>query len=116
MARQRKANDQAIRGMLRERLDELVDELTGEIRRMAFAEVAGFVGERAGLFGAGGKPKANGKANGKRKAKRILPCIKPACGKPSKGPRFRYLCDEHKGAGKKEIEGWRKANAAKAAA
>ena len=46
---------------------------------------------------------------------RILPCISTGCKKPSKGPRFRYCCDAHKGASLKQIALWR-AQAARAAA
>lgn len=43
----------------------------------------------------------------KPKRKRILPCIKPGCRNPSKGPRFHYLCAEHRNASKRDYEEWR---------
>jgi hypothetical protein len=39
--------------------------------------------------------------------RKIFPCIKPGCGKPSKGPRFHYLCADHLGASKDEVASWR---------
>lgn len=42
-----------------------------------------------------------------QKAAAIKPCIAPGCTSPSKGPRFHYLCDEHKGASPAEYAAWR---------
>ena len=54
------------------------------------------------------------KAAGKAAAKpsNILPCIAPGCGKASRGPRFHFLCEDHRNAPKKEWEQWKKARAA----
>jgi hypothetical protein len=45
-----------------------------------------------------------GAARRKRKAQpNIRPCKVPGCGRPSKGPRFGYLCEIHRELGKREI-------------
>ena len=55
-----------------------------------------------------------------RRAKRsnFKPCKVPGCGKPSKGPRFRFLCEDHRDLPKAKLElllkgGESKANGAK---
>ena len=78
--------------------------LTGAIRDAVKAELRGVRALR-GRAGAVGRPKK----------RNILPCIAEGCDKPSKGPRFRYLCDEHKGAGVRQVEEWRAAKKAAAA-
>lgn len=55
------------------------------------------------------KPGAKSAKPGVAKPKRILPCIAAGCKNLSKGPRFRYLCDEHKKASKKQSDAWRAA-------
>ena len=43
-----------------------------------------------------------------KKAKNIRPCIVPECGKPSRGPRFHFLCADHReDATKTEIKKWK---------
>jgi hypothetical protein len=37
----------------------------------------------------------NGSGNTRRGSKRDMSCRFPGCGNRSKGPRFRFLCDEH---------------------
>jgi hypothetical protein len=46
-----------------------------------------------------------------RKKAVIRTCIAPGCRKRSKGPRFRYLCEKHEKAPKKQVEKWRKRRA-----
>lgn len=41
--------------------------------------------------------------------KRILPCIAPGCRNMSKGPRFHYLCEDHRNAPKRDWTAWQKA-------
>lgn len=54
------------------------------------------------------KPKAKAKATkGGAIAGRV--CIAKGCRKTSKGPRFHYLCDEHKGSSDKRIKEWQAA-------
>lgn len=39
--------------------------------------------------------------------KKALPtCIAPHCRKPSKGPRFKYLCEAHRGAAPDLVKIW----------
>jgi hypothetical protein len=35
-------------------------------------------------------------------------CIKPGCENPSKGPRFRHLCAEHKNANIRHVRAWQR--------
>ncbi|MBI4511218.1 MAG: hypothetical protein HY698_16415 [Deltaproteobacteria bacterium] len=46
------------------------------------------------------------------KSRRNMDCMAPACTNVSKGPRFRYLCADHLGASKRDIEAWRTAKRA----
>ena len=50
------------------------------------------------------KPKKKRK---KRKSVKRL-CLKPGCDNPSKGPRFRFLCEDHKDAAMRNVNAWRK--------
>ena len=34
------------------------------------------------------------------------PCIVPGCDKPSKGPRFHFLCEDHRNADEQQIKTW----------
>jgi hypothetical protein len=89
----------------------LVDAVRQEVRRSVADEVREVLtGSRAAGLSAGRSRRAG---NGR---KRVLPCIKPGCNSPSKGPRFHYLCDEHKDAKRSEYEAWRKARKEKQAA
>ena len=89
----------------------LVDAVRQEVRRSVADEVRDVLtGNRAAGLSAGRSRRAGG--NGR---KRVMPCIAPGCGNPSKGPRFHYLCDKHKDAKKSEYEAWRKARKEKQA-
>jgi len=44
--------------------------------------------------------------------KKAKVCIAPGCRRHSKGPRFRFLCEKHLKATKKQVEKWRKQRAA----
>ncbi len=41
------------------------------------------------------------------KEKKKIPCIAPACRKPSRGPRFHYLCEAHSGTKAKQLAEWK---------
>ncbi len=43
--------------------------------------------------------------NGKHEPRKIT-CIAPGCRKPSKGPRYHYLCDSHRDAKAKQVSEW----------
>jgi len=73
-------------------------------------EVPAFIAAKGGSASKVGR---RGRPPGARK--RLLPCIAPGCGNPSKGPRFHYLCEKHMNAPKKDYEAWRlRAKAARA--
>lgn len=51
-----------------------------------------------------------------RRVRAIRPCRVPGCGKPSKGPRFDFFCDEHRelpAAEKAAIKAGKRANGGK---
>jgi hypothetical protein len=91
---------------------ELVAAVRQEVRRSVADEVRDILtGGRGGGLSAGRSRRSGG--NGR---KRVVQCIAPGCGNPSKGPRFHYLCDKHKDAKKADYEAWRKARKEKQAA
>ncbi len=55
---------------------------------------------------------AQGRAATTPKTKVTRPCPVPGCGKPGRGPRFRWLCDDHKGMSRSQ---WLALKAGKAA-
>jgi hypothetical protein len=87
-------------------MDGLVTALREELRQEFAAEVTGFLGQGRG------QARALNLNGTMRKRGKARPCIAPGCNNPSKGPRFRFLCDEHKGAPKSDYEAWRANGAA----
>lgn len=90
-------------------VDQMVLALSAEIRRSVADEIRQH-------FAKGGTAARGAAPALRRRRKRIRPCIAPGCTNPSKGPRFHYLCDKHRGAPKKDYEAWRKAKREKQAA
>lgn len=45
---------------------------------------------------------------------RPITCIAPGCRKPNKGPRFHYLCEEHRDSKPEKVLVWQKDYKAKA--
>lgn len=81
---------------------DLVAAINQHMRRNMAAEVRALLaesGRTAGKLGGRGRRSAG--------RKRIVPCIAPGCTNPSKGPRFHYLCEEHRKASRKDYEAWR---------
>src|SRR5262245_32723807 len=106
MAKRRSRSNPRIADIVRAHVDDLVSALSAEIRRNVADEVQAY------FAGAGGSaPLLRGRG---RRKKRIIACIAPGCKNMSKGPRFHYLCDEHRGAKKSDYEAWRKAKKDKA--
>jgi hypothetical protein len=79
--------------MVTAHVQELVELIANAMRRNLAEELSALI-----VTPAGG-----------RASRRLLPCMAPGCSNPSKGPRFHYLCDEHKGAKKSLIVAWRQA-------
>ena len=50
------------------------------------------------------------RVKGKRRP-RDLSCIATGCKNKSKGPRYKYLCDKHLDASKKQVTEWQQAKA-----
>jgi hypothetical protein len=93
-----------------------LDSSTKEVDawRLARREKAVSAGKRAG----GKTKKGHTNGVGRRGAGRsgIRPCIAPHCTNPSKGPRFRFVCESHRGASLRDIQSWRRAKSMQAAA
>jgi hypothetical protein len=79
--------------LVRSHVDSLVLELTGVIRRQIADDLVAH-------FGNGGTTVAA------RRVRQVTPCIAPGCKNASKGPRFHFLCEEHRSAPRKEWELW----------
>lgn len=100
MPRPKMEYDARLEDVVRRHVTRLIEALTEVVRK-------GVAAEARKLARAGG-------AGGRARPKRILPCIAPGCNNASKGPRFHYLCEEHRHASKKEYEAWRQATRARA--
>lgn len=96
------AHERQFADLIARHVDALVAVVTREVRHSVAAEVKNLLRSA---------PRGNGQAARRpRKVKRrVLPCIAPSCGNPSKGPRFHYLCDKHRDTPKKQYEAWRAA-------
>jgi hypothetical protein len=88
--------------LVAEHVQALVTAVTAAVRSSIAEEVAALIGA--------GSPAGIKLALG-GKLPRILPCRAPGCKKASKGPRFHFLCEDHRGASAKQIESWRQAAA-----
>lgn len=74
-----------------------IERVIGDLEQVIRTEI------RNEVIQALGGSKKNGKTT------RTMTCIAPNCKNQSKGPRFRYLCEQHMNAPKKDVETWRKA-------
>jgi len=92
-----------LRDLVARSVNDLVAAINHHFRGNMAAEVRAFIAESGGTVGRIGR---RGRPAGSIK-KRVLPCIAPGCGNPSKGPRFHYLCEKHLKAPKKDYEAWR---------
>ena len=106
--RRRNQSHPRIADIVRSHVDDLVAALSTEIRRSVADEVQAYFG------GGGGAAVSAPRVAGRRRKKRLVSCIAPGCKNLSKGPRFHYLCDNHRGAKKSEYEAWRKSRRDKA--
>ncbi|MBI4509743.1 MAG: hypothetical protein HY698_08895 [Deltaproteobacteria bacterium] len=83
-------------------VDQLVATISQVVRENIAIQVTEYLSSRA--LGSGRLAELR---EGRRN---VRGCIAPGCSNPSKGPRFRYLCQQHKNASKKEVEAWREAS------
>jgi len=84
-------------------VSDLVSAINQHMRRNMAAEVRAFIA-------ANGRTAVQVPGRGRRSGsgrKRVVACIAPGCTNPSKGPRFHYLCENHRDAPRKDYEGWR---------
>ena len=89
--------------MIDRHVSDLVTAINQHMHRNMAAEVRAFLA-------ANGRTAARVVGRTRRSSsgrKRILPCIAPGCTNPSKGPRFHYLCEDHRKASRKDYEAWR---------
>src|SRR5262245_51777718 len=108
----RRRTDGRLADLVSRYVNDLVAAVRQEVRRSVADEVSDILTGRRSAGGLSAGRTRRG-ANGR---KRIVQCIKPGCTNPSKGPRFHYLCEEHKDAKKSDYEAWRKARKEKQAA
>jgi hypothetical protein len=99
---------------LESRIASIISSAAREIASAVRADIADQV---LGAIGGGGgrsvAPRLSRPVVSRGGAKRNIPahCIYPGCAKPSKGPRFSFLCEEHMGISKGEkkqyLESWK---------
>lgn len=92
---------------LRRAFDEAVAGITNIVGPLKESEI---LGKFQAVFGMSAVPTTAKASNGAAAAapamklkKGIKPCKVPGCGKPSKGPRFRFLCEDHRDMGKAKL-------------
>ena len=84
-------------------VSDLVTAINQHLRRNMADEVRDFIASNGGTAAlVAGRTRRSGSGR-----KKVVQCIAPGCGNPSKGPRFHYLCEKHKDAPKKDYEAWR---------
>jgi hypothetical protein len=86
-------------------IKSLTEKFHAELEQHIEKKVRGKISEflRSGDFGSGnghGAAKAAKAAKPKGPPK---PCKVPKCKEPSKGPRYRFLCDEHRDFGPRKL-------------
>lgn len=84
-----------IKKLILEKLEPIVESLAVDLRKALVAELA----ERITAEAAAPVPRSP--------RSKIRPCIAPGCTTQSKGPRFHYLCEQHKNTGKRTVKKWR---------
>lgn len=103
------AIDGRLASLVAEHVDSLVAALSQAVRKQMADDLARAIGASVG-GGGGGR---GSRLVGRPKRRNIRPCIAPGCSNPSKGPRFHYLCEKHRGAAKRDYEAWRKGTSGK---
>lgn len=93
--------DSRLNDIVSEHVSQLVSAIAAAVRQNMAEELSAYLASGGGNIAALRRLRP--------KKKRILPCIAPGCGNPSKGPRFHYLCEKHREAPRKEWEAWQKA-------
>ena len=83
-------------------VNNLVEVINAEVRKNLAEELAQVLGGTSAKL-----------AQPKVKKERVRkPCIAKGCRNLSKGPRFKFLCDDHKKASKASVEAWKRGEAA----
>lgn len=103
------AIDGRLASLVAEHVDSLVTALSQAVRKQMADELQRALGASVG----GGGAVRGARSVGRPKRRNIRPCIAPGCSNPSKGPRFHYLCEKHRGAAKRDYEAWRKGSSGK---
>jgi hypothetical protein len=94
-------------------VNKYVDQCLSEVKQMLYTKLADamktgavFQPEATRSTPTSKRAKAGAKPRGK------VTCIAPGCKNPSKGPRFHFLCDEHKKVPKRDWKAWQEARKA----
>lgn len=90
---------------LESRISKLLEQMTSQLVALVRQEFQERLSSALGTAGPvragrGGRVAAPAEA----RPKRILPCRVPGCKNPSTGPRFRYLCRDHRGLPKEQLD------------
>lgn len=119
-----------LKKQIQDQLAGVADNITKLVQDQMSAGFAGFLGQQlqgamTGVAGAAAAPAKRGRPVGSGKGKKaakaaapkpaakvaknkgglpkgIRPCM--ACDQPSKGPRYHYLCEDHRKVGKRKIK------------
>jgi hypothetical protein len=125
------AIDREIQAVIEKHVERAVSEVALEVAALIQARVAGAIGIGIGSSRRPGRPRKNaprlpGQARqAATQARGVAPrvakvrapgggrgCIAPNCKNPSKGPRFHFLCENHRKAPKAKWSKWAEARAA----
>ncbi len=114
MPRRKLASDDVLRNLV----DGFVSQVLALAESRVMDRIAAALGEAAGPSSVRARRSAQKPRPVTRpvaKAKVTRTCPVPGCGKPGRGPRFRWLCDEHKGMSRAAWLALKEGKAAKAA-
>jgi hypothetical protein len=102
MPRRRRSGLSTLKALISSQVETLVSSIVQVVRENTVNEIGALLASSAMEPGVR-KPRT------KRRRKLDLTCIEPKCENRSKGPRFRFLCEQHLGASKKQVMAWRAA-------
>ena len=96
-----------IKKLIQDRVAAVIEGVYVDMRHAILAELAGEIAARtqAKPVPVSSPPEITPVRNPNQSKIRVR--IARLCQNQSKGPRFRYLCEEHLGASKKQIKEWK---------
>jgi hypothetical protein len=101
---------------LEARIAKLLESTAAAIVHLVREDVSDRIDAVLAARGGAGRGKVLARSRRMAKSPNIKPCRVPGCGKPSKGPRFHFLCAEHRDLPKAKIQALLKASESKAGA